>query len=145
MKSEAAPLRRRRVHPAIEPQPEAEIGQELAAPSLEEQVGVGREFAAPSPEKQVGVGQELAAPSPEKQVGVGQEVAAPSPEKQKASLHILLNAELLENVRELADYAVELGLIQNDPRGNVTDFINWCIETGKERLRQYALKRRAFI
>ena len=130
MKSEAAPLRRRRVHPAIEPQPEAEIGQELAAPSLEEQVGVGREFAAPSPEKQVGVGQEL---------------AAPSPEKQKASLHILLNAEMLENVRELADYAVELGLIQNDPRGNVTDFINWCIETGKERLRQYALKRRAFI
>ena len=100
MKSEATPVRKRRIHPAIAPKPGAEIGQELAAPS---------------------------------------------PEKQKARLHILLNAELLENVRELADYAAELGLIPNDPRGNVTDFINWCIETGKERLRQYALKRRAFI
>ena len=100
MKSEATPVRKRRIHPAIAPKPGAEIGQELAAPS---------------------------------------------PEKQKASLHILLNAEMLENVKELANYAVELGLIPNDPRGNVTDFINWCIETGKERLRQYALKRRAFI
>ena len=81
MKSEAVPVRKKRIHPAIEPQPEAEIGQELAAPS------------------------------PEKQVEIGQELAAPSPEKQKASLHILLNAEMLENVKELANYAVELGLI----------------------------------
>jgi len=115
MKSEATPVRRRRVHPAPEPQPEAEIGQELAAPS------------------------------PEKQAETGQELAAPSPEKQRASLHILLNAELLESVKELADYAAEIGLIHNDPRGNVTDFINWCIQVGKERLRQHALKRRAFI
>jgi len=85
------------------------------------------------------------AEEPQIETEIGQEPEAPSPEKQKASVHIMINTELLENVKELADYAAEIGLIRNDPRGNVTDFINWCIEVGKERLRQYALKRRAFI
>ena len=98
---------------------------------------------APQPEAQVGQIPEASSPEMPPEFGPGQQ--APSPEKQKASIHIMLNAEMLDNVKELADYAAEIGLIHNDPRGNVTDFINWCIEVGKERLRQYALKRREFI
>lgn len=94
---------------------------------------------APEPEKQEAQEPEVA---PEVAPEVRPEVA---PERQKASVHIALNTEMLENVRELADYAADVGLIHNDPRGNVTDFINWCIEVGRETLRQYALHRRKFI
>jgi len=70
---------------------------------------------------------------------------ASPPERPRVSVHIMMNAELLDNVREMADYAAAVGVIKDDPRGNVTDFINWCILVGKEALRQHCLKRRKFI
>ena len=66
-------------------------------------------------------------------------------EVQRASVHIMLDTELLESVRKMADYAAAVGLIHDDPRGNVTDFLNWCIMIGKEQLRLYVLKKRKFI
>jgi len=74
-----------------------------------------------------------------------QETETDAPEVQKTSIHIMLNKELLGDVRKLADYAAAAGLIQDDPRGNVTDFINWCIMVGRDQLRLYVLQRRKFI
>ena len=66
-------------------------------------------------------------------------------ERQKVSVHIMMNPEVVANIKEMADYAAEVGIIPSDSRGNMTNFIGWCIDMGREALRQYCLKRRGFI
>jgi len=63
--------------------------------------------------------------------------------KQKR-LNFDVDADKYDRLRQLADYAVLEGLITGHPRGNITSFVNWCIEMGEEILQQHALKKRGF-
>lgn len=64
---------------------------------------------------------------------------------QKISIHIAMEPKFVAQIKEMADYAAEAGIIPGDNRGNMTAFVNWCIEIGREMLKQYCLKRRKFI
>jgi len=47
-------------------------------------------------------------------------------------------------MKELAGYAAGEGIIAHHHRGNITSFVNWCMEMGEEILQQHALKKRGF-
>lgn len=73
------------------------------------------------------------------------QTSEPPDEKRKISIHIVLPEEDALEVEQLANYAASIEIIPSDNRGNMTKFIGWCIDLGREYLRQAALKRRKFI
>jgi len=76
---------------------------------------------------------------------VTEEVAQPAGEAAKqVRLNFNVDAGKYERLKELADYAANEGLIPSHHRGNITSFVNWCMEMGEEALHQHALKKRGF-
>jgi hypothetical protein len=47
-------------------------------------------------------------------------------------------------MKELAGYAAGEGVIAHHRRGNLTGFINWCLEIGEDVLRKHHLKNKGF-
>lgn len=73
-----------------------------------------------------------------------QEEALVTAEQAKVSLHIYMPTEEYERVKKWARYAAIEGLIEGHPRGNFTDYCNFCFSLGEEYLKQYILKKRGF-
>jgi len=73
------------------------------------------------------------------------EAGQPTEEAAKqVRLNFSVDAGKYERLKELADYAANEVLIPSHHRGNITSFVNWCMEMGEEVLRQHALKKRGF-
>lgn len=73
-----------------------------------------------------------------------QEETLETAEQAKVSLHIYMPTEEYERVKKWARYAVIEGLIEGHPRGNFTNYCNFCFYLGEEYLKQYILKKRGF-
>ena len=65
-------------------------------------------------------------------------------EPSKASLHIWMPTGAYEQIKEWAEYAAVEGLIEGHPRGNFTDYCNFCFNLGEQYLKQYMLKKRGY-
>jgi len=65
-------------------------------------------------------------------------------EPSKVSLHIYIPAEAYEQIKKWARYAAIEGLIEGHPRGNFTDYTNFCFNLGEQYLKQYMLKKRGY-
>ena len=65
-------------------------------------------------------------------------------EAGKVGLHIYMPSEAYEQIKMLARYAVIEGLIEGHPRGNFTDYCDFCFNLGEQYLEQYALKKRGY-
>ena len=63
---------------------------------------------------------------------------------KQVRLNFNVDASKYDRLKELADYAANEGLIPSHHRGNITSFVNWCMEMGEEVLHQHALKKRGF-
>ena len=75
------------------------------------------------------------------------DMAAVQPTEEAARqvrLNLNVDASKYERLKELADYAANEGLIPSHHRGNITNFVNWCLGMGEEVLHQHALKKRGF-
>ena len=70
--------------------------------------------------------------------------AVATAEPSKVSLHIYMPAEAYEQIKKWAEYAVIEGLIEGHPRGNFTNYCNFCFNLGEEHLRQHMLKKRGY-
>lgn len=111
--------------------------------------GNGREMAQPEPAKlvagKVAIAEskaEVAKTSLPKKSEVAKE-AVPVAEEERVSLIITLADEAFGEMKMLAGYASEVNIIPQDT-DNIANFIVWCIELGRESLRQYAVKRREY-
>ena len=67
-----------------------------------------------------------------------------TPEKKEMRLEMRMEAERYERVRKMARYAAVEGLIPDDHRGNITDWVNYCLNIGDELLTNHAQKKRGF-
>lgn len=65
-------------------------------------------------------------------------------EPSKVSLHIYMPADVYEQIKKWAEYAVIEELIEGHPRGNFTNYCNFCFNLGEEHLRQHMLKKRGY-
>lgn len=63
---------------------------------------------------------------------------------KQVRLNFNVDASKYDRLRLLADYTANEGLITGHPRGNITGFVNWCMEMGEKWLQQYAMKKRGF-
>ncbi|MBU0777980.1 hypothetical protein KKH23_09410 [Patescibacteria group bacterium] len=70
--------------------------------------------------------------------------ATPPGEPSKVSLHIYMPTEAYEQIKKWARYAALEGLIEGHPRGNFTDYCNFCFNLGEQYLKQYMLKKRGY-
>ena len=70
--------------------------------------------------------------------------ATPIVEPSKVSLHIYMPADAYEQIKKWAEYAAVEGLIEGHPRGNFTDYCNFCFNLGANYLSQYMLKKRGY-
>ena len=89
-------------------------------------------------EEQPGViptGEQLAEEQPE---------PTPTEEPSKVSLHIYMPTESYELIKKWARYAALEGLIEGHPRGNFTDYCNFCFNLGEQYLKQHMLKKRGY-
>ena len=64
-------------------------------------------------------------------------------EEQK-QINIKLDPRWYEEIKELADYTANEGLIPYNYRGNLTAFIDWCMVLGKAWLKERARTNRGF-
>jgi hypothetical protein len=62
----------------------------------------------------------------------------------KLSIHIYLTKEGHERVVKDAEYAALENIIEGHPRGNMSQWLNYCIELGHQALKQYILKKRGY-
>ena len=70
--------------------------------------------------------------------------ATPTGEPSKVSLHIYMPTEAYERIKKWAKYAAIEGLIEGHPRGNFTDYCDFCFNLGEQYLKQYMLKKRGY-
>jgi len=65
-------------------------------------------------------------------------------EPSKVSLHINMPTEAYEQIKKWARYAAIEGLIERHPKGNFTNYCNFCFNLGEQYLKQYMLKKRGY-
>ncbi len=68
----------------------------------------------------------------------------PTEEPSKVSLHIYMLTDGYEQIKKWARYAALEGLIVGHPRGNFTDYCNFCFNLGEQYLKQHMLKKRGY-
>lgn len=62
----------------------------------------------------------------------------------KVSVHIYMPAEEYERAKKWARYAVLEEIIEGHPRGNFTDYCNFCFNLGEQYLKEYMLRKRGY-
>lgn len=77
-------------------------------------------------------------------IQTGTEEVEQATEQSKVSLHIYMPTDEYERVKKFARYAAIEGMIEGHPRGNVSDYCNFCFNLGETYLRQYMLNKRGF-
>lgn len=65
-------------------------------------------------------------------------------EKKEMRLEMRLDAERYERIKKMARYAAVEGIIPDDHRGNMTAWVNYCLNIGDELLTRHAQKKRGF-
>ena len=65
-------------------------------------------------------------------------------EKKELRLEMRLPAERYERIKKMARYAAVEGIIPDDHRGNMTAWVNYCLNIGDELLTKHAQKKRGF-
>ena len=65
-------------------------------------------------------------------------------EKKEMRLEMRLDAERYERIKKMARYAAVEGIIPDDHRGNMTAWVNYCLNIGDELLTKHAQKKRGF-
>jgi len=65
-------------------------------------------------------------------------------EKKEMRLEMRLPAERYERIKRMARYAAVEGIIPDDHRGNITAWVNYCLNIGDELLTKHAQKKRGF-
>jgi len=65
-------------------------------------------------------------------------------EKKEMRLEMRLPAERYERIKKMARYAAVEGIIPDDHRGNMTAWVNYCLNIGDELLTKHAQKKRGF-
>lgn len=63
----------------------------------------------------------------------------PTPESR---LSIRINEEARERMTALANYAALEGVIPQNPKGNLTAWVNYCLQLGEEVMKQHAYQAR---
>ena len=59
-------------------------------------------------------------------------------------LNLNRGADRYERNKQLAGYAAGEGIIAHHHRGNITSFVNWCMEFAEDWLTKRARKERGF-
>lgn len=75
----------------------------------------------------------------------GQEqTPTPSTPARELRLTIRINEEEHERITALANYAArkDVAVIQDNLKGNLTGWVNFCLQLGEQYLKQHALQRR---
>ena len=65
-------------------------------------------------------------------------------EKKEMRLEMRMDAERYQRIKRMARYAAVEGLIPDNHRGNITDWVNYCLNIGDELLTNHAQKKRGF-
>ena len=65
-------------------------------------------------------------------------------EKQEVRLEMRLPVERHERIKKMARYAAVEGIIPDDHRGNITAWVNYCLDMGDDLLTKHAQKKRGF-
>ena len=65
-------------------------------------------------------------------------------EKKEMRLEMRLDAERYQRIKKMARYAAVEGLIADDHRGNITAWVNYCLNIGDEILTKHAHTKRGF-
>jgi hypothetical protein len=60
------------------------------------------------------------------------------------SLHVYLTPEGYERIKKWAEYAALEGFIEGHPRGNFSQYAEWCFQVGENHLTHHALKKRGY-
>lgn len=72
----------------------------------------------------------------------------PTPEQPTAEsakewrLSIRIDEEARERMTAIANYAVLEGVIPDNPKGNLTAWVNYCLQLGEEMMKQHAYQAR---
>lgn len=67
-----------------------------------------------------------------------------TPTGEKLSVHIYMTKEGHAMVVRDADYAALEGMIEGHARGNMSQWLNFCILIGHQALKQHILQKRGF-
>lgn len=65
-------------------------------------------------------------------------------EKKEMRLEMRMEVERYQRIKKMARYAAVEGIIQDDHRGNMTAWVNYCLNIGDELLTKHAQKKRGF-
>jgi len=69
---------------------------------------------------------------------------AETQEKKEMRLEMRLDTDRYQRIKKMARYAAVEGIIPDDHRGNVTAWVNYCLNIGDELLTNHAQKKRGF-
>ncbi len=72
-----------------------------------------------------------------------EEKPKPQP-KTEVRLEMRLDPERYDRIKKMARYAAVEGIIPDDHRGNMTAWVNYCLNIGDELMTKRALKKRGF-
>jgi len=64
--------------------------------------------------------------------------------KVEMRLEMRLDADRYQRIKKMARYAAVEGIIPDDHRGNITAWVNYCLNIGDELLAKHAQKKRGF-
>lgn len=78
------------------------------------------------------------------QAAVEEKPEAEATPEEKLNIHIYMTKEGHTMVERDADYAALEGMIEGHPRGNISQWLNFCIDIGHQTLKQYILKKRGY-
>ena len=65
-------------------------------------------------------------------------------EKTEMRLEMRMDTDRYQRIKKMARYAAVEGIIPDDHRGNVTAWVNYCLNIGDELLTNHAQKKRGF-
>lgn len=65
-------------------------------------------------------------------------------EKKEMRLEMRMPADRYQRIKKMARYAAVEGIIPDDHRGNITAWVNYCLNIGDELLTKHAQKKRGF-
>lgn len=78
------------------------------------------------------------------ETATGEEGVKEEAGERKLGVHIYLTAEGYDRVVKCADYAALEGIIKGHPRGNFSQYCNFCLNLGEDYLRTHALEKRGY-
>lgn len=84
-------------------------------------------------------------PEPSAAESYPEQTKTPKGPSTMVSHHIRLSEELSERAKALSNYAAQEGYYPSDPRGNLSNFIGWCITLGDQILEHRAKQKRGLV